>query len=65
MEGYIKRMLWCLVHQKVIPAEAAHDPWGPELDPTEFDRIGQCVARVTEATQRLGLGEAKQSMSVH
>ena len=23
MEGYIQRMLWCLVHQGVIPEEAA------------------------------------------
>jgi 4-hydroxy-tetrahydrodipicolinate synthase len=49
MEGYIQRMLWCLVHQGVIPREAAHDPWGPQLDPAEFDRIGACVARVLEA----------------
>jgi 4-hydroxy-tetrahydrodipicolinate synthase len=50
MEGYIQRMLWCLVHQQVIPREAAHDPWGPELDPAEFDRIGACVARVLQAS---------------
>ena len=29
MEGYIQRMLWCLVHQGVIPMDAAFDPWGP------------------------------------
>jgi 4-hydroxy-tetrahydrodipicolinate synthase len=46
MEGYIQRMLWCLVHQGVIPPEAAHDPWGPSLDAAEFDRIGACVARL-------------------
>jgi 4-hydroxy-tetrahydrodipicolinate synthase len=46
MEGYIQRMLWCLVHEGVIPAEAAHDPWGPKLDPAEFDRIGACVERL-------------------
>jgi 4-hydroxy-tetrahydrodipicolinate synthase len=46
MEGYIQRMLWCLVHQGVIPAEAAHDPWGPRLDPAEFDRLGACLARL-------------------
>ena len=46
MEGYIQRMLWCLVHEGVIPAEAAHDPWGPKLDPDEFDRIGACVERL-------------------
>jgi 4-hydroxy-tetrahydrodipicolinate synthase len=46
MEGYIRRMLWCLVHQGVIPEDAAHDPWGPALDPSEFDRLGACLARV-------------------
>jgi 4-hydroxy-tetrahydrodipicolinate synthase len=46
MEGYIQRMLWCLVHQGVIPAEAAHDPWGPRLDAAEFEAIGECVRRI-------------------
>jgi len=46
MEGYIQRMLWCLVHQGVIPAEAACDPWGPRLEAAEFERIGACVGRV-------------------
>lgn len=32
MEGYIQRMLRCLAILGVIPAEAAHDPWGPPLD---------------------------------
>jgi 4-hydroxy-tetrahydrodipicolinate synthase len=47
MEGYIQRMLWCLVHQGVIPADAAYDPWGPPLDPAEFDRVGACLERLT------------------
>jgi 4-hydroxy-tetrahydrodipicolinate synthase len=46
MEGYIRRMLWCLVHAGVIPAEAAHDPWGPRLGAAEFDQIGACLARL-------------------
>lgn len=46
MEGYIQRMLWCLVHQGVIPAEAAHDPWGPRLDAAEFEAVGECVRRI-------------------
>jgi len=46
MEGYIQRMLWCLVHQGVIPIEAAHDPWGPPLDPGEFHRLGAVVKRL-------------------
>jgi hypothetical protein len=46
MEGYIRRMLLCLVHQGVIPLETAHDPWGPALDRTEFAAIGECVRRI-------------------
>ncbi len=46
MEGYIQRMLWCLVHKAIIPAEAAFDPWGPGLDPAEFDQIGDCLDRL-------------------
>ncbi len=49
MEGYIQRMLWCLVHQGVIPMDAAHDPWGPALDPAEFDRIGACLSRLGQS----------------
>ena len=33
MEGYIRRMLWCLRIQGVIPEDAAHDPWGPAARP--------------------------------
>jgi 4-hydroxy-tetrahydrodipicolinate synthase len=46
MEGYIQRMLMCLVHEGVIPAGAAHDPWGPKLPDGEFDRIVACLDRV-------------------
>jgi 4-hydroxy-tetrahydrodipicolinate synthase len=46
MEGYIQRMLWCLVHEGVIPAEAAHDPWGPRLGRAEFEQLGACLARL-------------------
>lgn len=49
MEGYIKRMLWVLVHQGVIPFAAAHDPWGPELPRGEFDEIGRTLAALREA----------------
>jgi 4-hydroxy-tetrahydrodipicolinate synthase len=43
MEGYIKRLLWALVHSGVIPSEAAHDPWGPQLPAREFDDIGRTL----------------------
>jgi 4-hydroxy-tetrahydrodipicolinate synthase len=41
MEGYVQRMLWCLVHDGVIPAESSHDPWAPDLAEGEFERLGQ------------------------
>ncbi|HEV2494698.1 MAG TPA: dihydrodipicolinate synthase family protein [Terriglobia bacterium] len=43
MEGYIRRMLWVLVHSGVIDRESASDPWGPELDESEFVAIGKMV----------------------
>jgi 4-hydroxy-tetrahydrodipicolinate synthase len=48
MEGYIRRMLWCLVHAGVIPQEAAHDPWGPPLGTAEFDEIGAFLERMND-----------------
>jgi 4-hydroxy-tetrahydrodipicolinate synthase len=43
MEGYVRRMLWCLVHEGLIPRESAHDPWGPPLPSEEFDRLGDTL----------------------
>ena len=40
MEGYIARMLACLVHEGVLEANSAHDPFGPGLEPGEFQKIG-------------------------
>src|SRR5438128_1322007 len=31
MEGYIRRMLWALAADGVIPEDACDDPWGPAL----------------------------------
>lgn len=47
MEGYIRRLLWALVHLGVIPLEAANDPWGPELAAHEFDHVGRTLAALT------------------
>ena len=47
MEGYIRRLLWALVHLGVIPMEAANDPWGPELAAHEFDQMGRTLAALT------------------
>lgn len=43
MEGYIRRLLWALVHLGVIPMEAANDPWGPQLSPDEFASVGRTL----------------------
>lgn len=52
MEGYIKRLLWALVHLGAIPLEAANDPWGPQLSRDEFDRIGRTLKALTLVTQK-------------
>jgi 4-hydroxy-tetrahydrodipicolinate synthase len=49
MEGYIQRMLWCLVHQGVLPLEAAFDPWGPPLPASEFAELGELLERMDRA----------------
>jgi 4-hydroxy-tetrahydrodipicolinate synthase len=48
MEGYIRRMLWTLVHLGVIGLESAHDPWGPELPEYEFIRIRETLKSLGE-----------------
>lgn len=50
MEGYIRRMLWVLVHLGVLEAEFAHDPWGPPLDQSEFEAIGKTLRALGELT---------------
>ena len=50
MEGYIKRLLWALVHLGVIPLEAANDPWGPHLPRDEFDNVGRTLNALTLVT---------------
>jgi 4-hydroxy-tetrahydrodipicolinate synthase len=48
MEGYIRRMLWVLAHQGVIPLDAANDPWGPELPRGEYDELGRVLDALGE-----------------
>ena len=49
MEGYIRRLLWVLVYEGIIPLEAANDPWGPELPAREFDEVGRTLAALKSA----------------
>jgi len=51
MEGYIRRLLWALVHLGVIPLEAANDPWGPQLDRDEFEAVGRTLNALALITQ--------------
>jgi 4-hydroxy-tetrahydrodipicolinate synthase len=39
MEGYIRRMLWALAEDGVIPDDACHDPVGPSLDRDDRARV--------------------------
>jgi len=43
MEGYIRRMLWGLAADGVIPDDACDDPWGPALDPAGRDVVRRAV----------------------
>ena len=39
MEGYIRRMLWALAEDGIVPEEACHDPVGPHLDRADRARV--------------------------
>jgi len=48
MEGYIRRMLWTLVHQGVLDRRSACDPWGPDLPESEFAAIRTRLEEIGE-----------------
>jgi 4-hydroxy-tetrahydrodipicolinate synthase len=50
MEGYIRRMLWALAAEGIIPEEASHDPFGPPLDAADRARVVAAVAELGLAT---------------
>jgi 4-hydroxy-tetrahydrodipicolinate synthase len=43
VEGYVRRMLWALAADGVIPDDACDDPWGPSLPPSERDAVRGAV----------------------
>ena len=43
LEGYVRRMLWALAADGVIPEDACDDPWGPGLDAGERDVVRRAV----------------------
>lgn len=51
MEGYIRRMLWALVHLGVLPPEASFDPWGPDLPSEEFHELRSVLFELGELSE--------------
>jgi len=43
VEGYVRRMLWALAAEGVIPGDACDDPWGPSLPPGEREAVARAV----------------------
>jgi 4-hydroxy-tetrahydrodipicolinate synthase len=43
MDGYIRRMLWALAADGVIPDDACDDPWGPALPAAEREAVRRAV----------------------
>jgi 4-hydroxy-tetrahydrodipicolinate synthase len=43
LEGYVRRMLWALAADGVLPADACDDPWGPDLGAEERERVAGAV----------------------
>lgn len=43
VEGYVRRMLWALAADGVIPDDACDDPWGPALDSAEREGVRRAV----------------------
>lgn len=43
LEGYVRRMMWALAADGVLPADACDDPWGPELGAEEREVVAGAV----------------------
>ncbi len=51
VEGYVRRMLWALAADGVVPHDACDDPWGPALPAGERDAVRAAV-RAARAGRR-------------
>jgi 4-hydroxy-tetrahydrodipicolinate synthase len=49
LEGYVRRMLWALAADGVIPADACDDPWGPDLGAAGSEAVARAVRRARAA----------------
>ncbi len=43
MEGYVRRILWALAADGVIPEDSCDDPWGPALPASERETVRRAV----------------------
>ncbi len=43
VEGYVRRMLWAIAAEGVIPEDACDDPWGPPLPTAEREVVRRAV----------------------
>lgn len=46
MEGYIRRMLWVLATDDVIPKGSSYDPWGPDVAPYQLDEVAAVLGQL-------------------
>lgn len=46
IEGYIRRILWALAADGVIPDVAYDDPWGPALPPADREAVRRVVREI-------------------
>ena len=49
MEGYVRRLLWALAADGVLPEDACEDPWGPPLDSEEREGVRRAVQEARAA----------------
>ncbi|TQK51896.1 4-hydroxy-tetrahydrodipicolinate synthase [Streptomyces sp. SLBN-118] len=48
IEGYVQRMLWAAVWEGLIPQDAAHDPYGPQLPVREREAVVACLEELAK-----------------
>jgi len=48
VDGYVRRMLWLLAVDGVIPREAAHDPWGVPVPEEQLAALERVAAELPE-----------------
>jgi 4-hydroxy-tetrahydrodipicolinate synthase len=47
IEGYVQRMLWAAVWEGLIPEDAAHDPYGPDLPAQQRELVVRCLEELS------------------